>query len=270
MTTDLSIAEAPPFQLAKWYLDCVSESGDGAILYLAELRWRKLHLRYANRLLFLGGRITSKTSIRHCELPHASGDEIRVTIPHLDTDGVWRRAAERAGATVFAGQEGEVVWNSLHPSSNVRLRVEANEIEGRGYAEHLQMTIPPWKLPLTELHWGRFISQSTHVVWIDWRGPYRFQLLERGGARENARLISETEIQFAQPDTVLSLDRGFVLRDGNLGDTVFPALSPVVKLLPSSLFGVHECKWRSRGVLRQRDRSDEGWAIHEVVRWQSP
>lgn len=269
-TTSPASATTAPLQLSKWYLDCVNKKGDGAIVYLAELRWKKVHLRYANLLLFLDGKVTRKSSIRDCDLPCSSGEEIKVKVPHLRIDGVWRRAADALEATVFSGTEGQVVWKCVQPSSRVRLCVgRATEIVGLGYAELLQMTIPPWKLPLTELHWGRFVSESNYIVWIDWRGSHQFRLLAHAGARHAEGLVTEREIRLGTPSLRLTLDRGLVLRSGALGDTVMPALSSLAKILPDSLLGVNECKWRSRAVLSGGDRIDEGWAIHEVVRWRS-
>lgn len=268
VTTDAAIGTTQPFQLSKWYLDCVNEKGDGAIVYLADMRWRTVHLCYANLLLFIDGKVTSESSIRNCPLPQA-GEEIAVIVPHLRIDGVWRRAADAIEAAVFAGPEGEVVWKCVQPSSRVRVRVgSATEIVGFGYAELLQMTIPPWKLPLTELHWGRFVSESNYVVWIDWRGSHQFLLLAHSGAKHERGLVDEREIRLGDSGLGLALDRGLVLRSGALGDTVMPALSSLAKVLPDSLFGVQECKWRSRAVLSRGGRIDEGWAIHEVVRWR--
>jgi hypothetical protein len=38
------------------------------------------------------------------------------------------------------------------------------------YAEKLEMSVKPWKLPLAELRWGRFLSETDTIVWIDWQG----------------------------------------------------------------------------------------------------
>ena len=38
------------FLLTKWYLDCVAESGDAVILYVADLRWNALTVHYGSLL----------------------------------------------------------------------------------------------------------------------------------------------------------------------------------------------------------------------------
>jgi hypothetical protein len=52
------------FLLTKWYLDCVAESGDAVILYVADLRWNALTVHYGSLLTVLGGRVASTFSLR--------------------------------------------------------------------------------------------------------------------------------------------------------------------------------------------------------------
>ena len=42
--------------------------------------------------------------------------------------------------------------------------------EGTGYAERLELSIRPWRLPIRELRWGRFVSEGASMAWIDWQG----------------------------------------------------------------------------------------------------
>jgi hypothetical protein len=138
---------------------------------------------------------------------------------------------------------------------------------GLGYAELLEISIPPWNLPLSELHWGRFVSESETVVWIDWRGPYSHRLLVHNGSEREIALITTEEVRSVDSSTLLTLDRRLVLRSGTLGETVFPKLAGLAKAIPMKMLGIHERKWRSRGVLRAQQRTTEAWAIHEVVKW---
>ena len=68
--------------------------------------------------------------------------------------------------------------------------------------------------------------------------------------------------------TRLDLDRGMVLRSGQLGQNVFAEVSRLATLLPHTMLSVDECKWRSRAVLQTENAATSGWAIHEVVRWK--
>jgi hypothetical protein len=134
--------------------------------------------------------------------------------------------------------------------------------------EHLRLTIPPWRLPIRELRWGRFVNARDALVWIDWRGPYERQLVYYNGSPVRASTISEHEIRFGDSGAVLSFETSTILREGALGDTALSVLPNLKRLFPESLLGIRESKWLSRAVLRQADQADSvGMAIHEVVEW---
>jgi hypothetical protein len=267
--SESATGQAPSFQLSKWYLDCVTDDGDGVIVYAAGLRWRRWRVHYTHLLSFLGGKVASKSSIRDSKLPESADGTITVRAPRVGLEGVWKGRAVPAERKIFSDRDGEVVWKCLQPASQVKLTVNRSAVlTGLGYAELLRLTTAPWNLPLAELHWGRFVSENHCLVWIDWRGSYCWRQVIHNGMSREASAITEKEISFADSDGCLTLDRGLVLRAGVLGDTVLPAVRHLANTLPDSLFGVHECKWRSRAVLRTDSRTEEGWAIHEVVRWR--
>jgi hypothetical protein len=170
--------------------------------------------------------------------------------------------------TVFEGEHGSVDWDCLQPMSQVDLLFRGTtRLIGRGYAECLTLSVPPWKLPMKELHWGRFLSDQDALVWIDWRGWHRQRVVFHNGKECQVESIAESGIVFADSDARLELDRGLVLRQGRLGDTVFPGVSRLVELLPRSMLSVNECKWRSQGIMHSSGAESSGYAIHEVVKW---
>jgi hypothetical protein len=134
--------------------------------------------------------------------------------------------------------------------------------------EHLRLSIPPWRLPISRLRWGRFISATDFLVWIDWCGAYNRRIVYLNGAAVGTDSIADSEVVLAGGDAALSLDCGAVLRQGPLGATALAVLPDLDRLFPASILNVHERKWLSRGVLRQPGRPDSvGMAIHEVVEW---
>jgi len=263
----------PSFLLTKWYLDCVAENGDTAIVYVADLRWDRLSVHYASLLTVLDGRVNSSSSLRKCNLPRLDRDTARLSLPHLGIEGTWRALRAPLARTVFDSPGGSVDWHCHQPLAQVELllpgqsRMKSRMI-GFGYAECLTLTILPWKLPLEELHWGRFLSPQHALVWIDWRGPYQWHGVFHNGEEREVRSLTESGILFADATTWLDLDRRLVLRSGQLGETVFAGISRLAKLLPRSLLSVEECKWRSRGTLQMGSDAASGWAIHEVVKWK--
>jgi len=262
------VGKVSSFLLSKWYLDCIADNGDGVIVYVAELRWKSWRMRYASTLRFFRDKVESASSIRDFSPPESAGDQVSLSLPHLGIEGTWKGFRAPIQRTIFEDRSGAILWNCLQPGSQVEMVLDGSQtITGLGYAELLQISIPPWTLPLSELHWGRFVSESDTLVWIDWRGNHSCRLVVHNGAERETSLISPEEIRSADSRLRLTLDCGLVLRSGVLGDTVFPAIAHLARALPEKMLGVHESKWRSKGVFRDAERSVDAWAIHEVVKW---
>jgi len=262
------VSKVSSFLLSKWYLDCLDPNGNGTIVYAAELRWKTLRMRYASTLILAGGKVEIASSIRNCPLPERSDGKIVLRLPHLGVAGVWEGFAPPVEHVIFEDNSGSVLWNCLQPAARVELSLRGRTSSGLGYAELLQISVPPWRLPLDELHWGRFISESDSLVWIDWRGSYSRRLLLHNAKETEVDSITEEEVRGAGGQLCLSLDRGLVLRSGKLGKTVFPSIRRLARAIPLSMLQVHETKWRSHGALRLGGNSASGWAIHEIVRWK--
>jgi len=260
-----------PFLLTKWYLDCVAESGDAVILYVADLLWKGLTLHYQSALTVLNGEVRSTSSLRGGETPAIEYSVIRLSQPELKLEGRWSALRPPVRRTVFENAHGSVDWHCLQPMSHADVRLRGNaRITGLGYVECLTLSLPPWQLPLISLNWGRYLSQQDALVWIDWQGQgsdHR-QMVIHNSKEQSVISITESEVVLADMGGRLELDRGLILRQGQLGDTVFPGISRLAGSLPRSILSVNECKWRSRGRLRTGETESCGWAIHEVVEWK--
>jgi hypothetical protein len=264
-----SLSNESSFLLTKWYLDCVAENGDAAVAYVASLRWNKLSMHYGSLLTVLEGRAHCASSLRKCSFPRLEGDTATLTLPHLGIEGTWRALRAPVERTVFEGKDGSVHWHCHQPMSQVDLLLQGkSRMIGLGYAECLSLSVLPWKLPLEELHWGRFLSPEHALVWIDWRGPQQWRTVLHNGDEQEIQSLTESGMLSTDTGMRLDLDRGMVLRSGQLGQTVFAGISRLAKLLPHNLLSVEECKWRSRGVLRTGNITASGWAIHEIVKWK--
>ena len=254
--------------LKKWYLDCVADNGDVAIVYLANLRWNKLTLHYGSLLTAIGGDIHYGSSLRKESLPKLDRDAIILTSRHLGAEGTWQALRAPIKRRVFEGKNGNIDWCCHHPKSQVSLMLPGKtRMIGLGYAESLSLSVLPWRLPLEELHWGRFLSEHHSLVWIDWRGPYQWRTVVHNGDEVEIQSLTESRIVLAQPGVKVELDQGLLLRSGRLGETVFAGVSRLAKVLPHSMLSVKEWKWRSRARLHIGSVVEMGWAIHEVVRW---
>jgi len=260
----------PPFVLSKWYFDCVAEDGRVLIGYLAELRWKSLTIRYQSLLLHSAGEGTQTSfSLRSSPPPSISGPVLKWKSSPLRLEGTWTALEPPIRATILDSDAGTIEWHCLQPRATASVRIgKAAAICGLGYAEHLRMTIPPWRLPLKELRWGRFLSETDSLVWIDWRGPYSKQVVFHNGAEAQAESITEQQVALKGRAAILIFEESSVLRQGTLAKTALTKIPNVQKLFPESVLGIRECKWKSRAVLHRNGIPDtRGWAIHEVVQW---
>ncbi len=255
-----------PFTLVKWYLDCVTDAGDAAILYCADLRWRGLHATMGSLLESSNGVEPRTRTVlgRHRISPTA--DEIHVEHPRLKVSGIWRRASSPVQRTVYERPGGSIVWDCVQPSAQVRMRIGARELSGLGYAECLTLTLPSWRLPIRSLRWGRFVSPQHALAWIDWQGEYSTRFAVFDGRECDLKAASESEI--AIQGASLRIDAGDSLRSGRLSSTILAHAPALKRLFPASLFNIREQKWKSRGTLVHCGQQSDGWVIHEVVEWE--
>lgn len=265
------MAASAHFSLVKWYMDCVSDAGEAAILYSARVRWRGIGLAYSN-LIWTDGATGKSASSMHSAKIRRETQQIHVVSPQLGLQGQWTARTAPVERTVYACESGSVIWNCRQPAASVCLSVGEKKLTGTGYAECLTLTLPPWQLPLRHLQWGRFVADRDAptpdaLTWIDWKGPYALSLVVHNGTSDEGASISTTEVAWSGGR--LRMEEPLALRAGRLGSTVLPAAPALSKIFPHSLFNIEEKKWRSRGILETPDHESRGWVIHETVDWST-
>ncbi len=246
-------------------MDAVDERGEGFIGYAAELSWKRLSLAYHGFLrCSADGGTTSRNRFRAVPMPVQEGSTLRWKAPGIE--GEWQGTAAPIQEILFETPEGRIDWRCVQPRATAELRVGKGSIHGLGYAEYIEMSLPPWDLPIRELRWGRFLSTGHHIVWIQWLGPVPKLLIHHNGVRHEQGEIDETGISFGTTRLVFS--GSLQLRSGTLFSTVLARVPWIRQLLPLSILRLDERKWRSRGHLNQQGQEAEnGWVIHETVRW---
>jgi hypothetical protein len=118
--------------------------------------------------------------------------------------------------------------------------------------------VPPWRLPIRVLRWGRLAAERGGLVWIAWEGPAPVALAWRDGAPVRLEAACDEFVRAGGIEVALS--ETVPLRSGALGDG---PLRRLASALPSALLRVDERKWRARGSAGPAG----GWVLHEVVRW---
>jgi hypothetical protein len=251
------------FKLSKWYLDCVTDSGDTAIAYAGLVRWGPVHLSYSSLLESTGDRLRNRHTLRPRAEPAVGRGSIRWAMDALKVSGEWQADSVELREKIFSSDAGSVDWHCLLP----RARARMNAKRGLGYAEHLTMTVAPWNLPIRTLRWGRFASPSDWVVWIDWQGDFSRRIAYCNGISVPISRLDDGRIDF-EDGTRLTMDCSLVLRQGQLGATALSVIPGVRDTFPGRLLQVNETKWRSRAQFETPGRpAVESWAIHEIVSW---
>ncbi len=253
----------PAFELSKWYLDCITESGDVSIIYSGTAKWGPAQLRYSSLIESAAQTVTTRHSLRPSNEPKLDNGLLSWQSVKLKTAGEWRPDSVAVRKTIYSSKEGAIEWNCLMPRAHARI---GNRV-GLGYAEHLSMTIAPWRLPLRTLRWGRFLSPSDWIVWIDWLGDFTQRTVYRNGEMAQTLRLDDREIEFCDGGK-LSLDLSLVLREGPLGVTALSQIPGIRSSFPARLLNINECKWRSRARYERAGSTlSEGWAVHERVEW---
>ncbi len=254
------------FHLSKWYLDCVAENGDAFVGYWGRLAWKGIELAYESVLRADQNGVRSRSSIRRDPEPQLGDGRIEWQAPALGATCTWEALAPPAREVLLETPKGKVEWSCVQPKARVSGVVEGVPIEGLGYAERLDLTLAPWKLPIRELHWGRFLGDGEGLVWVDWRGDHNRQLVLRDARPTSGVRVVEDGLR--GDDFSLSFADKRTLREGPIGRSDLAVIPRLTSLFSERILGRDERKWRSRGRLERRGApAVEGWAIHEVVRW---
>lgn len=265
-------------------MDCVSDNGDLFIGYSASVAWGWLRLSYSLTLRsYADGRRAEISTARQAFPPHevnvehATGSEWEWNCPPLSIQGFWRATAKPLSPRIlFSGPDGQIVWTCHVPAGEASINgADTFALSGVGYMEHLHVTIPPWRLPMEELRWGRFLSGDDALVWIQWSGVQPVGLLLYNGKEQPDPSISDDEVSSAEVRLILIRNLGRVVQQGELGGKALSGLSYLVRwLIPRRILETVETKWLSPAELyltRSAQPVDvipaKGWALHECVRF---
>jgi len=263
------------FHLSKWFLDFVNDNGDAMIFYSAKLTWQGWSASYTSWLHFntLSG-ITLKSRFRNVQIPRSEDDLLIWKDARFGVSGKWKSLAGVIKARLFDSEEGYLDWTCFQPASKVQLKIRDKVLEGSGYAEQLILTIPPWKIPMDELLWGRFGSEGNTLVWIELREKERRKWLLLNGARIENCIIEDDHISLPGKDLFLKLDQGVKLESEKKIFSVVEKLIRYIpgfsKVIPISFLMAEEVKWLSKGELQIQGKTiTSGMAIHERVNFKA-
>lgn len=254
-------------RLEKYYWDVVTDDGAGAIGYAARIRGAGIPITLGATLRWNGpdeagtanrrtwrGRLPERTSTGghwHCPALRATVHWQGVRTPQ-DEITLWHDAGG-----------GGARWQVLAPAAEMEFQIDGHVLRGRGYVECLRLDVAPWRLPIDELRWGRFIAPGHAVVWIEWLHDTRRAWCFHNGVPVQAA-CSDQAVRW--PGGRLELERRQTLRSGRLGQTAFGRWPTLRALLPRRIRDYDETKWCASGTLHLTDgAAASGWAVHERV-----
>jgi hypothetical protein len=257
------------FSLVKWYCDVVNDAGTGAILYSARLRWGLLRASYASIQYFAPATApVEQATHRRVAMPRLEGDVLRWSNAPLRVEGRWLRDAPAIARLLAQGPDGTVQWCCHMPRARAEVQVGEARLEGLGYAETLHLTVPPWKLGLETLHWGRHLSPAHWVVWIEWLGGYERRWVWLDGQEQPTARLSDGGIRGLSDDRHLVLGSAHDLRDRAVLTTIRGPLPSLARRLSGRLGRLREHKrLASSSIVRQNCPLDYGWTVYEDVTW---
>jgi hypothetical protein len=256
-----------PFELVKWYLDCVTPDGSVVIGYWASLTWRRLALTWQNVVRHApGAPSVRRSSLASAAPPDAHGDSIawraRDLGCEIDVHSRQRPIAER----LLDDDTGVVDWRVEAPAAVVSVRLRGfAPVQGCGYAERLRITVPPWRLPIRELRWGRWIDAASNrsVVWIDWRGASPRTWVFVDGIRMPPAVVTDESICAGAARVGIGSRRTL---EAMAFSEIADAIPPLAAVAPKALLALRQTRWCSEGTLQDGSAAPlSGRAIHEVV-----
>jgi len=257
------------FRLNKLYLDCIDEKGNCFILYRADLNIFFLTLHYSS-LIFSdqSGIVTEKSSLKKTSDVHLD-DKITLENKQLHIKGTWERADSPLHEFEWTDlKTGVLSWNCHHPKTNTELEFRGRVFSGLGYAESLFLTIKPWNLPIEELRWGRFLSESYTIVWIKWSGKKSLNKLFCNGKEFNDAIFEEENIIFDCGKSVLMFEKVTIIRNERL-EGILKGKEWLRIFFKNKFLKTIETKYKAETKLKAEcNISATGWSLFEKVIWE--
>jgi hypothetical protein len=292
-----------PFYLRKWYLDLISD--DGIVLYLYFIATRSAgipggnisaHVVLAdgnalgavlNRRVTLLDSKQSAACARNLLANKPGSSHAHLEFPRLAIDlhycakaGAWTPGN---GGVLLQKNGAYLSWNVPLPAADVEgvIRTDTQEwrVRGTGYQDMVEMTFPPWRVPIAELIWGRAHCGIYTVV-------YDRLKLRDGACLQYLLLQSDDDVApcesqaftiesdagdqkgvLRHQDFVLNLTQKQILAQGEIASGGQIPSRLLRNFLKRSSGNPSEKKMISAAELYVGERSFHGWAIHERVTW---
>ncbi len=211
----------------KHYLDIVTPDDRVWIIYVVELRAIGLAVRAAGVFRSAAAGQDSRSTLLDVSDPTRAGGATCWSSRSLGVS--YRIERTITGPAVELLPSGGLRWDCHTLRGDVTLTDRGERVEGTGYAETIDASVPPWEYPWDTLAWGRVHEGDGAFVWTVLDGGGSPKQVFADGAR--AHTVGE----------VLAMETIRELRRGRIGETVLSAL-PFAEKLPGRILGLSETK----------------------------
>jgi hypothetical protein len=260
-------SRAHAFAFRKWYFDCLSDDGRTAVGYYVSLTWKKVSLTWQALNVWQHDQLVlDRSTLNRSRMPFRSNDQIVWDAPHLQCGFTVEARQQPVAIRLFGQPAGGVDWRCEAPVAVVTLHADGQQpLHGAGYVEFIELTVPPWELPISELRWGRWADRDARhsVVWIEWRGELPRSWLVIDGVHADGAEIHDDRV--SSLSSTMTLKTSCTLSSRSLDDIVgrIPTLRTVV---PPSILTLRAAKWLSHGTWQREGESIlKGLALQERV-----
>jgi hypothetical protein len=257
------------YKIEKLYADCIDDAGNCFIIYQATLHFMFIRLNYSS-LIFSdnAGKVIEFSSFRKASVD-ISGQDIQLAHKRMAISGIWKRIDDGLVVSLFTDSHNKkLIWNCHHPKAGTEIRFNGGIFSGLGYAETLSLYFKPWNLPIDELKWGRYLSETDTIIWIKWKGSFPLNKLFYNNKEYNDAYIGDDEIAFADKAYHIIFSGISIIRKGNLSDVL--ARQPWLKLMfRKSILTSMETKYKAKSAfLKDEKIVSSGWSLYETVLWK--
>lgn len=252
------------FYLKKYYFDGIDHNGNTFILYYAILKLFGIKIPYSSYLLF-----TDNESVEKSNLTHSSIGKNNTFFKNnsLKIKGNWTTTEVPFSEILFDNKIGKIRWNCCLPKGSFNTTINGKSFSGLGYSEILEMNFPVWKLPISTLKWGRFLSENHTIIWIEWIGKEPLKKVFWNEKPYPEAEISDKGVHFPLQKAYLKFEKPITIKNEKL--LSIADKYPFLKLFFSKNFlNSNETKFVSNSSLLTENQTETGYSLYEIVLWK--
>lgn len=250
------------FYLKKHYFDCIDHDGNAIIFYAAEMKIMGIKIPYSSYILSNSNEVIENNVLQASKI-----HDNKIQNEKLDIKGSWVTLDQPIQEKLLEENSKYLKWNCHSPKADVKLSLGEKNYHSFGYAETLEMNFVPWHLPISELKWGRFLSENNTIIWIEWIGKHPLKKVYWNGQEVEDVIITDDGLEFINKQSVLKFGKPTIIKNEQLFSMTKSL--PFLRLFFGKKFlKSREIKFKSQSTLIKQNQSEQGFSLYEKVLWE--